>query len=286
MNVFSIVDNNVIEHLSVPFFSMRHHHPRRDIFWIVAHQDVDEGKRLVIDRFAREVGINVDWRLASDLKPSVDHVKLREFHITRAALLKLNMQVFFDNSDEPILYLDVDTVVNGSLDQLFEIDLSDRVAAVVREPLHCHLREFGVDKSDYFNSGVMLLNMQNWRRKNIGSRAVEFMRQNPDSCLYWDQCALNVALSGEVAFLDSSFNATYLNWASERIFNPKIIHYAGREKPWVDASRHPYGAFWHVASCFTPFPVSFRPEDPIPATLMEKWRANTRKILMGIARRL
>lgn len=148
------------------------------------------------------------------------------------------------------LYLDCDIIVTSSLKELWETDVTDYACAVVEDQCgddiiqHNRIEMY----STYFNSGVLLMNLDYWRQYDVKHRLVEYIYAHPDRCLYPDQDALNVVLEHKVKFLDYKFNYQYRmslptpelylhrnKWEMAQKYNkelPIVIHYATTIKPW------------------------------------------------------
>ena len=56
----------------------------------------------------------------------------------------------------------------------------------------------GVDTDAYFNSGVLLINLDYWREHNITQQLLDFVCTNPNKCLLHDQDAINAVLYGKI----------------------------------------------------------------------------------------
>jgi lipopolysaccharide biosynthesis glycosyltransferase len=155
------------------------------------------------------------------------------------------------------LYLDVDVVVIGSLDELLETDVTGVGVAAVKEPAKHKLEAFGVLPGDYFNSGVMLMNLDYWREHGVAETALAFAGEHPEALIAWDQCALNVALQGQVKYLDPKWSCTLSNAKTYSAATPVIVHYTGRRKPWSEPWRQPYGIYFANYSQLTPWPIDY-----------------------------
>lgn len=159
--------------------------------------------------------------------------------------------------DEKVLYLDCDIINRLPLSDFYNTNLAGRAAAVIEDAqgddvlLHNRSKYTG----KYFNSGVMLMNLDYWRKNNIKEQLVEFIEKNPDRCFYPDQDALNIVLEDKVMFVPYIYNcqqAWYLpldviqfsftkwNKVIEAIRNPVIVHYNFDNKPWFKECNHPY----------------------------------------------
>ena len=99
----------------------------------------------------------------------------------------------------------------------------------------------------YFCSGVMVLNLKQWRQDNITDKLVRYLAENEGKIRWWDQDVLNGVLHGQwlplhptwdVNFLTKPKNYSNLVFSMEKsdylstIGDPAIYHFAGGKKPW------------------------------------------------------
>lgn len=155
-----------------------------------------------------------------------------------------------------ILYLDCDIIINGDLTPLWNIPVDGFAAAVVEDQCADDIRIHNRIRSDgrYFNSGVMLMNLDYWRRNATAGKCISYLRQYPERCVYPDQDAMNAVLSSELKFIDFQFNAQsllfdrnedrflhYSKWpeVDAAVQDPLVIHYTHRVKPWHSECSHP-----------------------------------------------
>ena len=82
-------------------------------------------------------------------------------YVSRSALYKFQLANIFNNLDK-ILYLDSDIIVEKDLSDLFDIDLENLYAAVVSDHWSIQFMNTNgrINHKDYFNSGIMLLNLK------------------------------------------------------------------------------------------------------------------------------
>ena len=163
---------------------------------------------------------------------------------------------------QKVLYLDVDIIVDKQIDTLYNTDVNNvALAACIDYYLSEEIlvTKIDKDKKNYFNSGVLLINLDYWRHHQIAEQCFDFIEKNPDKLLFWDQDALNAILQNTVQFMDISYNfisdyllAVTFEAFPEKIkqsilqsaYNPTIIHFAGKEKPWNKISDTPYKSFY------------------------------------------
>lgn len=168
--------------------------------------------------------------------------------------------------EDKVLYLDCDIIVRHSLRGLFEINLTDKACAVV-EDQHgddVTIRNRTHTSAPYFNSGVMLMNLDYWRRNNTAKELIDYIYKNPDKCFYPDQDALNIVLENKVVYLPYSYNCqhffvTSTTWSKlhytksaeikRQAEDPVILHFCHKDKPWhVSCSNPRKGEFFYYNS--------------------------------------
>lgn len=153
--------------------------------------------------------------------------------VTKAALFKFDIPKIFENKDK-ILYIDCDTICLGDLEELYNQNIEDYYAAVVKDltAVNVYEEHKRLGTRSYFNSGVMLLNLKKLREENIPEKLLNYKINSTDT-RYMDQDCFNVVFDGAVLFVDSRFN--YLTSNSElsdvNVSEPLILHFTPK-KPW------------------------------------------------------
>lgn len=130
-----------------------------------------------------------------------------------------------------LLYIDGDMMCLGSLRELAEIDLKNALAGVVSDRGAKRQRK-QLQVQNFFNSGVMLIHVSEWVRKNVFRTIIDMSHDGltkVDSQGYYkgwnglrynDQNILNVILDGKVIWRPRKYNYIYkLNRAA--LFHPQ-----------------------------------------------------------------
>jgi len=139
-----------------------------------------------------------------------------------------------------VLYLDCDLIVRSSLVALYEMDINEYIFAAVPHRDLERSAVLGIGENDYFNSGVLLLNLVKWRKINATDRLRDFILQYPAKIHYWDQDALNAVYFRQYLRLDEKWNFINSTTKSSELeaLDVRIIHFAGMHKPWSPFSTH------------------------------------------------
>lgn len=132
-------------------------------------------------------------------------------------LMRIVLTKILPNEDK-VLYLDIDTIVNDDISELWDIDISNYYAAGVRDTPD--LNKNGL----YVNAGVMLFNLKKMREDHIDDKWLEIAHGPKRRFALQDP--MNEALRGKIYELPTQYNSCkhFMN------FDPdwrKIMHFAG-----------------------------------------------------------
>jgi lipopolysaccharide biosynthesis glycosyltransferase len=256
INVAASCDNHYAQHLSVMLVSLFENNPGlRFRIFILTTADPD-----TLGKVAASCS-----GYPCRLEPlRVDPGRLRGVPVTGYASAAVYYRLILDEVLPPevgrVLYLDSDIVVTGPISDLWAQELEGNVVGAVADEGFRDHRKLGLAAGEnYFNSGVLLVDLERWRREGIGQRAIAVARDEPHRITWWDQCALNLVLRGRWLPLDRRWNlqtdGLNLHAASrsitagerrERLRTAAIIHFTTQSKPWQYMCDHPAKQrYWH-----------------------------------------
>ena len=202
-------------------------------------------------------GTNLRW-----VEPEMDQFEaMRTTHWgSPASYLPLLIPTLVDDHEFAV-YLDSDILVRDDVMKLWEIGTRDSDV-----PLHAVLdfgfhtlgealkenaaERLGLDSdAPYFNSGILVINLEMWRADAIAIKAIEFARSHPNVMRFTDQDALNAVIQGDWGQLDPGWNvliggidrfvrrstasrADQEELRKSLMESPRILHFSGPQKPW------------------------------------------------------
>lgn len=175
------------------------------------------------------------------------------------------------------LYLDCDTIINGSILPVYGTDMGSCLVGMVMEPtVYREMKEsIGLGKEDpYYNSGVLLMDLEGWRREHVLEQLLEFYGKHEGRLFACDQDTINGALRGRIFPLPPRYNYftnyRYFHYdtlvslcpAYERIGReayrlagraPVVIHYLGDERPWIAGNHNHFRRLYEYYLGRTPW---------------------------------
>jgi lipopolysaccharide biosynthesis glycosyltransferase len=183
-------------------------------------------------------------------------------HISLETYFRLFAAKYLPSSLEKIIYLDSDIIVRDSLVALWDVNLERYPLAAVFQfdrPVEEYCKRLKIDpENGYFNAGVLVINLDMWRRENVLADFRDTAIALGDSIHFHDQDILNKYFCNRVLplcvrwnimpFFFSKYTLNLIKSGINSKFNklpsyplratladiasPSIIHFASAAKPW------------------------------------------------------
>lgn len=252
--VFFSSDENYIPFLSVAIRSLIDNSSKKNIYNIyVLNTDIsDKSKKSITDMATENVDINfIDVRAKMEGLGD-ESLQLRDYY-TVSIYFRLFIASMFENIDKAI-YMDCDIVVLDDVAKLYGIDIGDNLMGVITDKVVSGYRQFhsysndalGIPYEKYFNSGMLLMNLNEMRKADIENRFVELFTTYNFETIAPDQDYLNILCFGRVRYLESEWNVM---WSRKKFDGtPKIVHYNMFKKPWIYSGVRFGDYFWEYAA--------------------------------------
>lgn len=224
-------------------------------------------------------------------------------HISRATYYRLLIPELLPSDVEKVIYLDCDIVVNASIQELWETDMTGfALAAVPQIGYGFEAERLGYPiEYGYFNAGVNVINLSYFRDYHVVESLINYIAKNSSRIVYHDQDTLNAVLYAKTKHLLPMWNMTTLlytaglngrgdkrngiiinDYLKEKINaehfkkTPPILHFVSKPKPWNRNCIHPlYHLYYDYAAKTCNFskikPQSFLTR--LPSILMAETKA-------------
>lgn len=242
------VDSGYFRGMGVAIVSLLKNNPRQRFVFHVFAFSVSEDSRRRMAELAQMYGLDIRTHLldAHMLDAFRQFPCFSQHHL--GTFIRLLIPNLLQGVARRVLYLDADLLCFGKVDGILQVDLDQAIAAAVHDEIETtaktQIAALGLPKPEYFNAGVMYINVDNWIGADVQTRALTVL--SSQQLLFADQDALNVALNGKVVYVGDEWNTRYhlVDYTSRgetRLAVPGgvvFMHFTGPVKPWHDWCLH------------------------------------------------
>lgn len=260
MDIVCNIDSNYVKYCIVTLVSLFKNNEKGSIHvHIIAENLADAEKQLMheeLDRFDNQL------TFYNAGKEIIAHCPISQEsqYISVATYYRIFLPAILSQSISKVLYLDCDLIVEDSIRELWDTDLTDYALAAI-EDMSSGNEEYYTrlqydKKESYFNAGVMLVNLDYWREHQVMEKCIQYIQTYPERLALNDQDTLNVVLHNQWLPLHYKWNMHYYHRKtimSEQadkeigrwLLTPSIIHYISCIKPWHPHCEHPLVDRWY-----------------------------------------
>ena len=260
MNLLLTLDENYLLPCKVLLYSFFANNPTEtDVTIYLLHSTIPTEKLEELKNYCSGFGadlnpISVDASLFENAPTNKRYPKEMYYRLLSPLILPKEL--------DRVLYLDPDILIINPLHSLWELNLGGKVFAAAS---HTGLTEIanGINQvrldteHEYFNSGVMLIDL-NAARKLVTSKDVfDCVRKHEKELILPDQDVFNILYGKQTMPVDDviwnydvrnyskylirSTGKNNLNWTMQ---NTAVLHFCGKNKPWQEDYKNPFGMLY------------------------------------------
>jgi len=279
MNILFSSDENYARHMGVAMISIMQHN--RDVekirFFVVNNRitpsTIEKLESLVrgfknaeiifipFESYEKKLHLNLAWP------------------ISLSSYARLFVGEMLPTEIDKVLYLDCDVVVCGSISALWETNLNGKCLGAIQDMVPSNTKaSVGLLPEDpYFNAGVLLVDLLQWRQQGIGWSCMEFIAVRDGRVTHHDQGVLNGVLKDNWKKLPLQYNVMTIHYMmnadKKRAFyrdksvfykeeevedakiNPIILHFTPSftTHPWEHNCKHPLRKIYTDTLGYTPW---------------------------------
>ncbi len=253
INIVCATDDKYVPYCGVMLTSLFENNKEREVnVYILIDKPLSEKGVLKLNQLEKQYNQHIHFCLVDS--SCFDKYPIRGTgadHLSIVTYYRLFAEDILPVEVDMVLYLDCDIIVNASIGELFDMDWNGFAIGGVSD-MCVAWQEFynrlEYDKSlGYFNAGVVMMNLNFWRKHHMAQRCFDYLKHNYDKVDNNDQDVLNVVMKNIKRTLPVTYNYqiqlrmpyffnTFSKQMQEDVLkttSPKIIHYAAELKPWM-----------------------------------------------------
>lgn len=252
--VFYACDNAFVRFTAISLFSMiKNADPDRRYVVHILHTDVtEENQAMLLANVAAE-NCEIRFEEVKDrIREIGGNLPIRHYY-SLTTYYRMFIAEMFPQYDK-VLYIDSDTIVQGDISQLYDIEIGDNlVGAAVEQVMvqtdvygtYCE-KVCGIDRTRFFNAGILVMNSSKMREENLLDRFKELL-YTYRFVVTQDEDYLNVLCKDRVHYLPGKWNVAIYGEIPYKKEEIGIFHYVMVSKPWHYQECRFGEVFWSYA---------------------------------------
>lgn len=179
--------------------------------------------------------------------------------ISISSYSRLFLSSLLSSDIDKVIYMDVDAIVSGSLEKLWNTDMKDYQIAGVLDDVSLYAKKaIGLSlNTAYVNAGFLVLNIKQWREDDIEAKILDYLIAHNGNVFHHDQglinavCIRKMILPVNYNMVTNFFVFPYHSFKQQPFYSeeemkegekhPIFIHFTAgvANRPWMENCRHP-----------------------------------------------
>ena len=233
--IFFAADENYLPYLAVALCSLKENASKKYAYEIyILNAGVSCEAEAKIKKYEDDTFKVTFVDVSKEMESVKSSLQIRDYY-TGATYYRIFIAEMFPQLDKAI-YIDSDVVVPGDISEFYHKEIGDNLVGAIADEAVASVPEFrlytkevlGIDAQNYFNAGVLLMNLKKFRESNFYGGFCDLLKAYKFTVAQ-DQDYLNVLCAGQVAYFDKEWNKMPIGGVG---ITPKLIHYNLTMKPW------------------------------------------------------
>lgn len=251
--IFFSCDDNFVKYTIVSMKSIIENASKeyKYVIYILNTNICDNMKKAVYDMADDNFEIQFQ-DVTNYLKSIDDKLPLRDYY-SKTTYYRMFIAEMFPEYDKAI-YIDSDTVVLGDISKLYNHELGDAYVGAANEQAMVQVDTYGeyvekvlgIDRNEYFNAGLLLINCKQFRDNHVLDQFVDLLHQY-NFVVTQDEDYLNLICKGRVMWLEQQWNTEVFGEIPYEESTINILHYIMISKPWHYEDCRLGSYFWKYA---------------------------------------
>lgn len=289
-------DENYVKLTAVSIYSLLKHNPRATVVVLssnVRPKSATFLRQLVTSRGGCFELIDVAEKLNDIAALGVGS------YVSFSAYARLFIPHLLKNRFDRVVYIDGDTLIEDSLNELASLDLAGKPFAIGYDCIYNSYKKLiGIPaNTPYFNSGVLLMDLAIWSQRRCTDRIFDYMKNVRHDLMFGDQDYFSLVLADDAAILPPRYNfLTHFQmfrqakdarfvmnvpsscWYDDDEFSfaqerPAIRHFLGHTlgRPWFKESKNPLRIYFVQVAAEAGVPEIAEQSRPIDLCYRVQW---------------
>lgn len=198
-------DENYVKLTAVSIHSLLKHNPGLPI--VILTNGVSESSAAFLQKLVTDRGGSLELIDVRDRLQDLQGLGAGSY-VSFSAYSRLFIPTLLGDQFDRAVYIDGDTLVADSLDELKNLGLHGKPFAIGYDCIqNSYKKLIGISQTaPYFNSGVLVMNLAEWIRRKCTERILGYMQNVRHDLMFGDQDYFSLVLADDAAILPPRYN--------------------------------------------------------------------------------
>lgn len=208
MNIGYIIDEGFAMPAGVSIYSLLYNN--KDLKYLniyILDDGISEESKEKLKTISNEFHRNIYFIDVFQIKSKLTNITKYNWNGSYSTYIRLMQNSIFPEMNEKMIMIDADTIINGSIKGLEEIDLMGNPCAMTLEamPISYYFNS-KLGYSELINGGLLVIDLEKWRECDAETRIIDFLLNVRSKNMLTDEDVISSVFKGSITRLSPNYN--------------------------------------------------------------------------------
>lgn len=208
LNVLYQTSNMYVPYAGVSIISLLiNNKDINDICIYYLSEKITKKNKIKLQSMVNDYGRKIIFIDTNDIIKQLEDFHIPKYNGSYATYCKMFVISRIKENIEMLLYIDADTIIEGSLKDIIDLDFEGKICAAALDCIYQKYKNIIGLKSDdmYYNMGIVAFNIPLWKKMNCEERILSYM-SNIKNSMYAEQDIINLLFLEKIKCIELKYN--------------------------------------------------------------------------------
>lgn len=212
MNIGYVFDEGFTLPAAVSMYSLMYNNKNIDqINFYILDDGITTNSKCKLRKMVEDFGRTISFVGVNSVKRKLETVTSFNWNGSYSTYLRLMLNSLLPNFEDTIIFIDADTVITGSVEELDGLDLEDKVCAMALEAMPLSYYKYSrLGLNELINGGLLVIDLKKWKEEKAEDKILYFLNHVRNKNMLTDEDVLSNLFKGRIKRLPP-----YLNYLTQ-----------------------------------------------------------------------
>lgn len=178
-----------------------------DLKFTIFDDGINEESKIKLNTMISEFDSEVEYIDVKLVRDKLAQITSFNWNGSYSTYIRLMLNSLLPNCDDTIIMIDADTIIDGKIDELINIDLEDKVCAMALDAIPLKYHKYSrLGMNELINGGLLVIDLKKWRTEKAEKKILYFLSNLRSKNMLTDEDVLSLIFKNKIKRIPPHLN--------------------------------------------------------------------------------